>query len=50
MLEIVLIPEILEPPESGALGLSLFSLMVNLRLHRSRIVYSRGHQRGARGH
>jgi len=33
MLEIVLTPEILEPPKSGAPGLSLFSLMVNPRLH-----------------
>jgi len=29
MLEIVLTREILGPPKSGALGLSLFSLMVN---------------------
>jgi len=28
-LEIFLAPKILEPPKSGALGLSLFSLMVN---------------------
>jgi len=33
MLENVLTPEILwGPPKLGALGLSLFSLMVNLRL------------------
>jgi len=32
MLEIVLIPKTLGPPKSGALGLSLFSLMVNPRL------------------
>jgi len=32
MLEIVLTPKILDPQESGALGLSLFSLMVNPRL------------------
>jgi len=29
----VLTPEILGPPKSGALGLTLFSLMVNLRLY-----------------
>jgi len=29
MLEIVLTPKILGPPEIGALGLSLFSLVVN---------------------
>jgi len=32
MLEIVLTPEILDPPKVGALGCSLFSLMVNPRL------------------
>jgi len=32
MLEIVLTPKILGPREIGALGLSLFSLMVNQRL------------------
>jgi len=32
MLEIVLTPHIFEPPKIGALGLSLFSLMVNPRL------------------
>jgi len=32
MLEIVLTPEILGPFKIGGLGLSLFSLMVNLRL------------------
>jgi len=32
MLEIVLTPKILGSPKSGALGLSLFSLMKNLRL------------------
>jgi len=34
MLEIVLTPKILGPPKSGALGLSLFSLMANPRLMR----------------
>jgi len=33
MLEIVLTPKILGPPEIGALRLSLFSLMANPRLH-----------------
>jgi len=33
MLEIVLTPKILGPPKSGALGLTLFSLMINPRLH-----------------
>jgi len=33
MLEIVLTAKILGPPNSGALDLSLFSLMVNPRLH-----------------
>jgi len=32
ILEIVLTPKMLGPPKSGALDLSLFSLMVNLRL------------------
>jgi len=32
MLEIVLTPKILGPPKSGALGLNLFSLLVNPRL------------------
>jgi len=32
MLEIVLNPKILPPPKSGALGLSIFSPMVNPRL------------------
>jgi len=32
MLEIVLTPKILGPPQSGTLGLSVFSLMVNPRL------------------
>jgi len=32
MLEIVLTPKIFGPPKSGALGLSLFSLMLNPRL------------------
>jgi len=33
MMEIVLTPQILGPQQSGALGLSLFSLMANPRLH-----------------
>jgi len=36
MLEIVLTPKILGPPELGALGSSLFSLMVNPRLFMSK--------------
>jgi len=33
MLEIVLTPEILGPPKSGTLGLSLFSIMINPHLN-----------------
>jgi len=35
MLEIVLTPTILGPHEIGALGLSLFSLMINPRLQQA---------------
>jgi len=40
MLEIVLTPKIFGPPKSGALGLSLFSLMVNPRLRKLLNQYS----------
>jgi len=41
MLEIVFTPEILGAPKSGALGLSLFSLMVNPRLAVRDVVVTR---------
>ena len=41
MLEILLTPKILGPPKSGALGLSLFSLMVMHALLRFYIDYHR---------
>jgi len=46
MLEIVLTPKILGPPKIGALGLSLFSLMVNLRLRIGSGVQRSGDSRG----
>ena len=40
VLEIVLTPQIWAPPKSGALGWSLYSLMVNLRLQFATNLYN----------
>jgi len=46
MLEIVLTPNILGPPKSGALGLSLFSLLENPRLTITHTEFRKYEKRG----